>query len=35
MADALSDDLCNQMYMARVKSEDERHEYESFIMEQR
>ena len=35
MADALSDDLCNQMYMACVKSEDERHEYESFIMEQR
>ena len=33
--DALSDDLCNQMYVVRLKTEEERHAYEQFVMEQR
>ena len=33
--DALSDDLCNQMYVARLKSEEERLAFEQFVMEQR
>ncbi len=33
--DALSDDLCNQMYVVRLKTDEERRAYEQFVMEQR
>ena len=33
--DALSDDLCNQMYVARLHTEEERRAFEQFVMEQR
>ena len=33
--DALSDDLCNQMYVARLRTEEERLEFEQFVLEQR
>ena len=33
--DALSDDLCNQMYVARLHTEEERLAFEQFVMEQR
>lgn len=33
--DALSDDLCNQMFVARLKSEEERLEFEKYVLERR
>ena len=31
--DALSDDLCNQMYVARLRSDEERVAFEQFVTE--